>query len=100
MVYVKVILDTRRKREDSVYPIKLRLTHNRVQRYYMTGYKLSESDFKELVKDVPPKRLQGLKIQIDAIELKARNILSKLEVYVVKRKWTSCSNVLERVLFV
>lgn len=81
MVYIKLILDTRRKKPTGIYAIKLRITFNREQKYYLTGYQVSEFDFKEVVKDVPPKRLQELKVQLNHIELKARNALSLLETF-------------------
>lgn len=81
MVYVKIVLDTRRKNEEGVYPIKLRVTHQRVQRYYLTGYKMSSAEFPELLKDAPPKRLKEIKIQVGAIELKAKNIINKMEAF-------------------
>src|SRR5438045_2876347 len=81
MVYVKLVLDTRKKTASRLYSIKLRLTYNREQKYYVTGYKLSKVDFAETMKNIPVKRFKDLRIQLDHLELKAKNILSKLEVF-------------------
>lgn len=81
MVYVKFFLETRRKRLSGIYPVKLRITSNRIQKYYLTGYSATENDFEEVMKEVPPKKLQSLKVQLNHIELKAKTVISKLEAF-------------------
>ena len=81
MVYTKLILDTRKKTASSEFSIKLRLTYNREQKYFLTGYKLSENDFAEVMKSVPPKKFKDLRIQLDHIDLKAKSVISKLDYF-------------------
>lgn len=78
MVYTQIVLDTRRKNAKGVYSVKLRITHNRVQKYYLTGFKLSENDFEQVLKNPPPKKLEETRIQLDHLELKAKRIISDL----------------------
>ncbi|KAA5536745.1 hypothetical protein F0919_03480 [Taibaiella lutea] len=40
-----IILDQRRLKKGGTYPIKLRLTFNREQRYYKTPYNQSPDEF-------------------------------------------------------
>ena len=79
MVLVKIILDERRKKDLS--PVKIRITFNRQQKYYSTGENLSKEDFLEVMKNNPPKRFQDLRIRLDHLELKAKKIIAKIEVF-------------------
>src|SRR4030095_8791998 len=81
MVYTRTILDIRKEKASGNYSVKIRITYNREQKYYLTGYKMTKSDFADAVKNVPPKRLQAIRIQLDHLELKAKNIISKLETF-------------------
>ena len=84
MVYVKIILDRRKKKASLIYTVKIRITYSREQRYYLTGFKMTEYAFIETMKDNPPKKFQGGRIQLDHLELKAKNIISKLEAFSFK----------------
>lgn len=79
MVYVQLVLDDRKKNESGVYSVKLRITHHRVQKYYLTGYKMTEAEFTETLRNPPAKRLQDRRVELDHVELKARKIISKME---------------------
>ncbi len=78
MVYTKIILDTRRKKTSGIYTVKIRVTANKMQKYYLTGYTMTERDFEETFKNVPPKRFQNVRIQLDYLEVKAKTIISEL----------------------
>ena len=47
-ISVLTILDTRRKKQSGLYPVKIQVIHNRVQKYYTTGKELSPEDWKRL----------------------------------------------------
>jgi integrase len=79
MVYTKIILDTRRKKTEKLYTVKLRITFNKEQKYYLTGYKMSEADFENTMKRIPSKKFEGIRIQLDHIELKAKSIITTLD---------------------
>ena len=58
MVYTKIILDTRHKSITGIYSVKIRVTSNKIQKYYLTGYKMNLGDFAETMKDVPHKKFR------------------------------------------
>lgn len=45
MVYFKVLLDSKRKKEDSVYPVVIRLTFNRLNTSISTGVRIHEEQW-------------------------------------------------------
>ena len=42
------VLDTRRKKQSGLYPIKIQVIHNRIQKYYTTGKELTPEDWQRL----------------------------------------------------
>jgi integrase/recombinase XerD len=81
MVNTRILLDNYKKREDGVYPLRLRLTHNRVQKYYYLDYHLTEDEFAELSKPNPRKTIKDIKVQLSYIENRAKSILQELPVF-------------------
>ena len=47
-ITVASIMDDRRATLEGVYPIKIRVTYNRVRKYYSTGKTLSKDDWERL----------------------------------------------------
>lgn len=97
MVYNKIVLDTRKKKEDENfnYTVKLRITYQGEQRYYLTGYKMTEADFINTLKNIPRKKMEPIRIQLDHIDLKAKNIINNLDGFSFKRfeeKWFEKEN--------
>lgn len=78
----KIILDTRRKRNDDLYPVKIRITYQRTQRLYPTGQNLSEEKFNDIVTS---NSLGGkdkkLKMILNQYEQKAIDVIEKLPVF-------------------
>ncbi|MEP6551948.1 MAG: site-specific integrase [Ferruginibacter sp.] len=74
-----VILDTRRVKADDTYPVKLRVTFDRKQKYYATPYGLTKIGFKRVMFG---ERLSAkdkeLKKKIQAFEDKATGIIESL----------------------
>ena len=97
MVFNKIVLDKRRKKEDVnfEYTVKLRVTFQGEQRYYLTGYKMTELDFGNTMKKVPIKKMDSIRVQLDHIDLKAKNIINKfisnsgvsLDVFIYNFSW-------------
>lgn len=81
MVTLKFVLDIRRENAEGISSIKLRVTHNRKQKYFLTGFKMTNDDFKLVFKDRPPKRLESVKVELDEIMLKARNCIKELPLF-------------------
>ena len=97
MVYNKIVLDTRRKKEDVNfdYTVELRLTYQGEQRYYLTGYKMTEADFANTTKKAPLKRMEPIRVQLDYIDLKAKNIINNLDGFsfrMFEEKWFEKEN--------
>lgn len=78
-VHTKVLLDTRRKKKENNYPVKLRLTHGRTQKYYPMGLDLSEIEWKKVMGDKPRKSFKEKRLKIDSIKQKAENIIKELD---------------------
>lgn len=76
------LLDTRRKKNDNSYPVKLRVTFDRKQKYYATPYDLGEDEFKRVMFG---QRLseddKTLKKRISAFENKATDIIKDIPVF-------------------
>ena len=78
-VTTAIIQDTRIKRQDGTYAIKLRLTYNREQKYYPIGKFLSKEDWQTLKSGKHRnKKLKELEIYFAAIENKAVKIIDKM----------------------
>jgi integrase/recombinase XerD len=43
-----ILLDTRFEKKNKKYPVKLRITHERVSRHYKTGHDLTEAEYKKV----------------------------------------------------
>ncbi len=49
-ISIKAVLDKRRVRKSELYPIRIRVTYRRVQKYYVTNLELSVEDWEKLSK--------------------------------------------------
>jgi integrase/recombinase XerD len=82
MANTTTILDVRKIKQDGTYPIKVRVTFSRKQRYYPTPYSLTKKDFERVMFS---KRLtedeKTLKKKITAFENKAVEAIEKLSVF-------------------
>lgn len=78
-VTTATVLDTRRARKDGTYPVKLRVTYLRDQKYYATGVSLTESDYEKILSPKPRGDLKETKILLFAIENKAIDIVNRLD---------------------
>ena len=75
-VAVCIILDIRRVKENSKYPIKLRVNYQRVTNYYPTIYDLSQDDYDKLSAPRLSAYLQSIKTDLKAIEHDAQEVIS------------------------
>lgn len=72
MVTTAIILDNRRKTEKNIYHIKIRVTSNRVQKYYQITFHSSPEEFASVMRPNSAKKLKEIKAQLDHLELKAK----------------------------
>lgn len=74
----KLILDKRRPKKTGLFPVKIRITFNRQQRYYNVGVDLSEEDFERLLSHSVRKELRPAKLKIQQFETRVRNTINSL----------------------
>lgn len=77
-VTTSIILDTRRKRKDFLFPIKLRITFDRYSRYYSLHHALNNVDFEKVMGKAPREELKSIKRNILDEENRARDIIERL----------------------
>jgi integrase len=76
-----LVLDTRRALSDGKYPIKLRLTFNRKQKYYTTYFTATKDEFEKYMGRNPKGHCKQIRIALDAIEQKANSLINELKVF-------------------
>ncbi|MFN8438153.1 MAG: site-specific integrase [Cytophagales bacterium] len=87
-VFISIILDTRRKKTNGTYPVKLRVFTNnpRKQKLYPTEFDLSEKDFESTWLTTKPRNEhKALRLKLSAIENKANEEAQKLEVFTFEK---------------
>lgn len=79
-ITTKIILDTRREKDNGKYPVKLRVTYNRNQRYYpyQSRYDLSQLEFAEVFNPNPKGRFKKLQDTLVAERMKADAIIESI----------------------
>jgi len=75
----KVVLDMRRPKKSGLYPVKIRVTLNRVQKYYGIGMDLKPAEFERIQNGSVRKDLKLYKEKIIHWQNKTKNIIHKLD---------------------
>ena len=76
-----IIQDTRRPKKDGTFPIKLRVTHNREQKYFTTPVSLRIEDFEKAQGTRPRNEFKDIALRLQAIERKAADIVKDLPLF-------------------
>jgi integrase/recombinase XerD len=76
-----IVLDTRRIKRNGKFPLKLRVTNQRITRDYLTVFELSESDYKRLSGHKVSAGLQRVRQTINEIVFGANSLINELEVF-------------------
>ena len=76
-----IILDTRRALQDGTFPIKLRVTFNRTQKYFPTQFNATKADFDKYMARVPKGKEKQIRMALDSIEQKAISVIAELELF-------------------
>lgn len=85
---VAIFQDTRRSKKDGTYPVKLRITYERIPKYYNIGVDVSEENFnlienssllKQLKNSILKKELLILKLKCDSIRTKATDLIKEID---------------------
>lgn len=84
-VTTSIIHDTRIRKNDGTYAVKIRVTHNRVQKYFPINFHLSKEDWKKTQMSRPRGIFKELKLKFNAIESKAIQIIAKLHPFTFEK---------------
>ena len=80
-ILTAIILDTRRAKKDGIYPVKLRLTHKKKQKYLRTDYAFTEKVFTEITNPKPKKKYKEIQLKLQAVETRANEIIEDMPVF-------------------
>ncbi len=75
---ISIILDTRRIKKSKKYPIKLRVTCDRISEYYQTVFDLPKNDYDKLSASRISNDLQSIRDKLKDIERTAENTVTAL----------------------
>jgi len=73
-----IILDTRRAKSNEKYPVKLRVTFMRKQKYYSTGIDLTENEYEKIHSTKPRGKYKETKIKLVLLEKNAISIIENI----------------------
>lgn len=74
---ISIILDTRRIKKNNKYPVKLRVTFERVTEYYQTIFDLAKDEYDKLTAPRISNELQSIRDKLKNIERKAENVVNE-----------------------
>jgi len=75
---ISIVLDTHRIKKNQKYPVKLRVTLERVTEYYQTIFDLSADDYEKLSASRISNELQSVRDQLKEIERTAENAAKEI----------------------
>jgi integrase/recombinase XerD len=74
-----ILLDTRRIKKSKKYPIKLRVTFERLTEYCQSIFDLSKEEFDKLTASRISNELQSIRDKLKEIERTAENVVNELD---------------------
>ncbi|MCU4155238.1 site-specific integrase [Carboxylicivirga sp. A043] len=77
-VTTSVILDKRIQKKDKTYAVKLRVTHNRIQKYYPINVFLTVDEWEKVHSEKPRKTYKDHLLYFNEVELKARAVVKEI----------------------
>lgn len=80
-VRTAIIHDTRRALKDGTYPVKLRITHNKKQKYYPTDIFLTTEDMAKVYGPKPREHYKKLLSKFATIEERALGVIDKISIF-------------------
>lgn len=79
MITVNIFHDLRRRKNNGLYPVKLRVTYNRRSKYFETGIELSKDNFKKFSTRHLGKDMVLIKKELVELEAKAHTIIKTVK---------------------
>ncbi|WP_299989295.1 site-specific integrase [uncultured Pontibacter sp.] len=80
-IHTSIIHDTRRPLKDGTYPVKLRITYNKKQKYYPTGIYMTTEDMGKMYGPKPRDHYKKLLSKLTSIEERAVNVIDKISAF-------------------
>ncbi len=77
-VTTAIILDTRKKRKTGLFPVTLRVTYMRKQKYYVMGYHYTPEEFEKVIGPKPRNKYKEAKMKLLKMEEKAIRVIESL----------------------
>ena len=77
--HLKTILDKRRPKKDHRFPVKVRVTYNKAQKYFSTGVDLNQEDFDRITNHSVRKELRISKEKIQFVESKIQKAIDSIK---------------------
>jgi integrase/recombinase XerD len=74
-----IVHDLRRAKAGNAYPVKLRITYQREQRYYSTGINLNEEDYQRMNGQRPRSPFAEYKRRTDNLKYRADDLIKDME---------------------
>ena len=75
----RTILDKRRPKKDGLYPVKIRVTFQQLQRYFPVGVDLTQDDFDRITNHSVKKDLRAAKQKIRLMETKISKAIDSIK---------------------
>lgn len=76
-----IILDKRRALANGKFPVKLRITFSRKQRYYPCDISLSIEEYEKVVTKLPKGLFKEISMKLNALEQRASTIIAGMGVF-------------------
>lgn len=80
-----LILNTRKKKKNGKYPVKIRVVFQRVPYELRTGIDLTEIEFEQILAERAPKAFKEDKIKLDGFKAKVDGILKDMDVFTFQK---------------
>ncbi len=78
-VLIATVLEDRTPKKDNTYPIKLRITYRRKQRYFSTGISLDKNEFIKIMNGNPKGKLKEMRLYLNSFEQKAIDVIDAIK---------------------
>lgn len=78
-VSISSILEERTPKNDGTYPVKIRITHRRNQRYFSTGVSVTKDDFQKMMFGNPRGDLKDNQLYVYAYQQKAVDVIKAMD---------------------
>ncbi len=77
-VTTAIVLETRTPRKDNTFPVKLRVTHKRIRKYYGLKEYLTQEEFDRVYSSKPRGKEKELQLRFTEVETKAKDVIKDL----------------------